>query len=118
LSPFLNPYFPSDKDEVASVQLCTRSWYGHPEGQRIEQSYNAQRNRNGDLIPEPWVSGLRCWNLLDAEGLKIGRAYEPTMRVPRWVFVDERGDRELSLNISMEKLQALIVEHRLKGGPE
>jgi hypothetical protein len=40
------------------------------------------------------------------------------MRVPRWVFVDERGDRELSLNISMEKLQALIVEHRLKGGPE
>ena len=111
------PWFPSDDVNVASVQLCTRSWYGHPEGSRIEEDYNRKRGAKG-MIPEPWVSGLRCWNLLDAEGLKIGRAYEPTMRVPRWVFVDERGDRELSLNISMEKLQALIVEHRLKGGPE
>ena len=114
----LDPYIPSDAEEVASVRLCLRSWYGHPEADRIEMSYNASRIDGGGATPLSWTSGLRCWNLLDAEGMKIGRAYEPTRQVPRWVFVDERGDREIALSLPMDRLRAMMVEYRLKGGHE
>jgi hypothetical protein len=107
---------------VCSVRLSLRSWYGHPEADVVEAAYQAAKQRaedDGDITPPlGWTSGLRCWDLLDEDGLMIGRAYEPTAQTPGWVWVDERGDQGISQPLTMAKLTALIVEHRLMGGIE
>ena len=101
---------------VASVQLCLRSWYGHPDAGKIERLYREARLKEGDGPSLNWTSGLRCWNLLNDEGLLVGRAYEPTDQTPFWVWTDDRGDRGIAQPLTMERLTVLMVEYRLMGG--
>ena len=97
---------------VASVRLDLRNWHGHPEMAAIGEAYH-QRNRADGRA---WESGLRCWNLIDDDGLKVGRVYEPTATTPRWVWTDTYGGREAAPMLSMDKLRVLMVEYRLRGG--
>ena len=109
------------------MQLCLRSWYGHPEHEVINARYVASKvmarwegvtdaDGGGGMVPLSWTSGLRCWNLLDEVGGALGRVYEPTAETPRWVWTDDRGDQQRRPLCSMEKLTAMMVEYRLKGG--
>jgi hypothetical protein len=114
---------------VDRVQLCLRSWYGHPEHEVIHANYMASKvnvapdgrlepltDADGGMVPLSWTSGLRCWNLLDHEGLMVGRVYEPTAETPFWIWTDDRGDREIAQPITVERLTVLMVEYRLLGG--
>lgn len=101
---------------VASVKLCLRSWYGHPEEDRVGRAYQAARRGSDNMVPLEWESGLRCWNLLDAEGLMVARAFEPTAQTPRWVFASDKGHGVIDPPLSMEQLTQLMVEYRLMGG--
>jgi hypothetical protein len=105
---------------IVSAYLSTTSWYGHPEMTRVDALYqrakDAAARRGRTAISDDWDSTLRCWLLLDAEGAKVARAYEPTELTPRWVFTDSVGHEEIEPPISLERLTALRVAYRLKGG--
>lgn len=99
-------------EPVASVRLCLRSWYGHPEEQRVGKLY--RMSRLADL--DEFVTGLRCWDLLAADGEKVGRVYEPTPVTSRWVWCDIAGNKEIAPLLTIEELTVLVVEYRLRGG--
>ena len=107
--------------KVASVYLNTASWYGHPEERRVAKLYNEAKAAAGakgpDMqVPVGWRSTLNCWFLLDENGRKIARAYEPTETTRHWVWVDYAGNNKIAPPVSMARMTALMVEYRLKGG--
>jgi hypothetical protein len=101
-------------ERVAAVRLCLRSWYGHPEEQRVGKLY--AQVRNDSVLRDEFESGLRCWNLSAADGMKLGRVFEPTEITPRWVWCDVEGNNVIDPLLTIEELTALVVEYRLKGG--
>jgi hypothetical protein len=103
-------------EPVASVRLCLRSWYGHPEEQRVGKLYQLARHAPYNDDADNFRSGLRCWDLLAADGEKLGRVYEPTLITPRWVWCDVAGNVEIDPLLTIEELTVLVVEYRLRGG--
>jgi len=102
--------------DAIAVELSQRNWYGHPEASGIDAEWRTARN--GALTPIGWTSGLRCWIGEAEDGTILWRAYEPTEKTPRWVWVDRNGTAEIEPPMTVERLTALVVEYRLKGGPE
>jgi len=101
---------------VASVRLCLRSWYGHPEEQRVGKAYQLSRHAQHYDDADNFQSGLRCWDLLAADSEKLGRVYEPTLITPRWVWCDVAGNEEVAPLLTIAELTVLVVEYRLRGG--
>jgi hypothetical protein len=103
-------------ERVAAVRLCLRSWYGHPEEQRMGKLYQLARQQDRHGAEDMFESGLRCWDLFADDGTKLGRVYEPTPITPRWVWCDGPGNEEIDPLLTIEELTVLVVEYRLKGG--
>jgi hypothetical protein len=105
---------------IASAYLSTSSWYGHPEEQRVlglyREAKEAAVRRGAASVGNEWNSTLVCWMLLDEEGFKEARAYEPSELTPRWVFTDASGVSEIEPPITLDEMRALMVTYRLKGG--
>ena len=106
--------------EVLSVELCTGSWYGHPESHEVEMQYhqaNARAMANGQpCVGDEWRSPLVCWNLIGVDGLIIGRAYAPTEKTPRWVYTGAMGRYGIDPPLSFERLTMLLVSFCLREG--
>jgi len=110
------------RDEIAAIRYSKQSWYGHPEATEVAHQYMSfqkefEREHKRQPNEEEWESPLVCWLLLDIGYREIGRAFPPTEKTPRWVWVDSRHKLvEIAPPISMEQLVTLMVEYRLKGG--